>query len=80
MVSLAEVLCPDLRLPTGCNYPKAAGDRVMIGNNRGPVYEIIHVAGEMAWVRGLVNGNQGLARVDQLRLVADALDCHWPVI
>jgi hypothetical protein len=41
----------------------------MIGTHHGPVYEIVHVAGDLAWIRPLVNGEEGLASVDRLRLV-----------
>jgi hypothetical protein len=69
MKSLPELLCPDVPLHTGCNLPKSAGDRVMIGANQGPIYRIVHIAGEMAWVRPVANGQEGLVPVERLRSV-----------
>lgn len=68
MKSLSELMCRDVPLSTGCNMPKAAGDHVMIGSNRGPLYEIVHVEGALAWVRPLANGQEGLVPIDRLRL------------
>jgi hypothetical protein len=70
MRSLAEVMCPGVRFATGCNYRKVRGSRVMIGNNRGPIYEIVHIAGATAWVRPLGNGGEGLVPLDRLRTIA----------
>jgi hypothetical protein len=72
MKSLPEVLCPDVPLHTGCNLPKTAGDLVMIGTNHGPVFQIVHIAGPLAWVRPLANGQEGLVPLERLRLVEDA--------
>lgn len=69
MKTLAELLCPETPLQTGCNQLKAAGDLVMIGSNHGPVFEIVHVHGEMAWVRPVKNGQEGLVHLDRLRSV-----------
>jgi hypothetical protein len=69
MRSLPDLLCPDVPLRTGCNLPKAAGDRVMIGRNQGPVYELVHIAGSVAWVRPIANGQEGLVALDRLRSV-----------
>ena len=69
MKSLPDLLCPNVPLHTGCNLPKAAGDRVMIGTNQGPVYEIVHIAGHLAWVRPVANGQEGLVPVERLRSV-----------
>lgn len=69
MKSLAEVLCPEVSLHTGCILPKAPGDLVMIGSNHGPVYEIVHIADAQAWIRPLTNGQEGLVPVERLRLV-----------
>jgi hypothetical protein len=69
MRTLVELLAPEALLRTGCNSPKRAGDHVMIGTHHGPVYEIVHVAGDLAWIRPLVNGEEGLAPVNRLRLV-----------
>ena len=71
MWSLAEVTCPGVRFATGCNCPKAQGSRVMIGNNRGPLYEIVHIVNQTAWVRPLANGAEGLVPLDRLRAVAN---------
>lgn len=67
MKSLPEVLCPDTPLHTGCNLPKAAGDLVMIGSNHGPVFQIVHIAEGLAWVRPVANGQEGLVPLDRLR-------------
>ena len=71
MKSLPEILCPDVPLHTGCNLPKAAGDLVMIGSNHGPLYEIVHIAEALAWVRPLANGQEGLVPLERLRIVGD---------
>lgn len=78
MASFAEVLCPGFPLHTGCNAPKGPGDRVMVGNNQGPVYEVVHIAGSNAWVRSLEQGLESLVRLDRLRLVGSG--AHWPII
>lgn len=67
MKTLTDLLCPEVSLQTGCEVPKAAGDLVRIGNNFGPVFEVVHVEGDMAWVRPLANGQEGLVRLDRLR-------------
>ena len=69
MKTLSELLCPDVPLQTGCNLPKLPGDRVMVGRNHGPVFEVVHVHGELAWIRPLSNGQEGLVPVNRLRLV-----------
>jgi hypothetical protein len=69
MKTLSEILSPEVPLHTGCNHPKRAGDQVMIGSNHGPVYEVVHIAGDLAWVRPLANGQEGLVPVDRLRLI-----------
>lgn len=74
MKTLPELMCPDVPLHTGCNLPKEAGDHVMIGTNYGPVFEIVHIAGSLAWVRPLANGQEGLVPVDRLRLIDMAPD------
>jgi len=68
MKTLSELLCPEVPLHTGCNVPKTAGDLVMIGNNHGPVFEVVHVHGDMAWIRPLKNGQEGLVPLARLRL------------
>jgi len=72
MWSLAEVMCPGVRFATGCNCPKVPGSRVMIGNNRGPLYEIVHVVDQTAWVRPVAKGFEGLVPLDRLRTVSNA--------
>ena len=67
MWSLAEVMCPGVRFATGCNCRKVRGSRVRIGNNRGPLYEVVHIEDELAWVRPLANGAEGLVPLDRLR-------------
>lgn len=69
MKTITEVLRADVPLRTGCNMPKQAGDRVMVGTNRGPVFQIVHVHGELAWIRPEANGQEGLVPVERLRLV-----------
>jgi hypothetical protein len=41
----------------------------MIGRNLGPVFQIVHIHGDLAWVRPLANGQEGLVPLDRLRLV-----------
>jgi hypothetical protein len=60
-------MCPDFEAGTECSDQRKPGDRVMIGSNLGPVYEIIHIAGPKAWVRMLSGGADGIADVDNLR-------------
>ena len=69
MLSLAEALCPEYAFHTGWNEPFVEGSHVQIGNNRGPIYEIIKVARNLAWVRPLANGQEGLVPLDRLRPV-----------
>lgn len=73
MKTLSELLCPDVPLQTGCNATKSAGDHVMIGHNLGPVFQIVHIHGDLAWVRPLANGQEGLVPLDRLRLVDSPL-------
>ena len=70
METLTQILCPDVPLHAGCNQPKVAGDHVMLGSNHGPVFEVVHVAGDMAWVRPLSNGEEGLVSLDRLKVVS----------
>lgn len=51
MTSYADILCPDFGFNTGCNAVKERGTLVRIGTNTGPVYEVVAVDGETAWVR-----------------------------
>lgn len=67
MKSLTELLCPNTSLSPQCPQPKMAGDLVRIGVNAGPVFEIVHVAGDKAWVRPLTNGQEGLVALDRLK-------------
>jgi hypothetical protein len=76
MRSLAEVLCPNYQAHTCCNQPKVHGSKVMVGTNLGPIYEVVHVAGQTAWIRPLQNGIEGLASVANLRVVNPAPDCE----
>ncbi len=73
MKTLTELLCPEVPLETGCNLPKQPGDHVMIGSNKGPVFRIVHVHGDLAWVRPVSNGQEGLVALDRLRAVDGAL-------
>ena len=70
MLSLAQVLCPEHAFSTGWNEPLAEGCHVQVGNNRGPIYQIVSVAGTVAWVRPVANGQEGLVPIDRLRPVA----------
>jgi hypothetical protein len=67
MKSLIDLLAADAHPRTNCERPKQAGDHVRIGNNSGPVYEIVHIAGDKAWVRPLTNGQEGLVALERLR-------------
>jgi len=67
MLSLTETLCPDFQFRTCWDEPVLPGYHVMIGENRGPTYEVVSVSGTMAWVRPLVNGQEGLVPTDRLR-------------
>lgn len=73
MKTLSELLCPEVSIQSGCNLPKVAGDHVMIGSNLGPVFEVVHVHGDLAWVRPLANGQEGLVPLDRLRFVDRSL-------
>ena len=73
MKTLSELLRPEVPLQTGCNATKSAGDHVMIGRNLGPVFQIVHIHGDLAWVRPLANGQEGLVPLDRLRLVDSPL-------
>jgi hypothetical protein len=44
-----------------------SGDLVMVGANHGPVYEIIHIHCEHAWLRPLRCGQEGLTTLASLR-------------
>ena len=70
MMCLTDVLCPDTPLHTLPSlHPKQAGDLVMISNNRGPIYEIIHLHQDQAWIRPISNGQECLAPIARLRVV-----------
>lgn len=66
-MNLTDVLCPGLDLRTACPAPKEPGALVMIGRNHGPVYKIVAVHGEQAWLEGV-----GIASLDRLRVVGTA--------
>lgn len=51
VASYADVLCPDFGFHAGCNALKERGTLVRIGTNVGPVYEVVAVDQETAWVR-----------------------------
>jgi hypothetical protein len=68
-MTLSELFCEGMRPQTGCQQPKGPGNLVMIGPNRGPVFEIVYVAHGLAWVRPLANGQEGLVALDRLRTV-----------
>lgn len=71
-ISYADVLCPDFGFHTGCNAAKERGALVRIGGNVGPVYEVVAIEGETAWVREpRTHRGQTLVPVGRLRL-ADA--------
>lgn len=67
MRPLSEVLGADLS--SGCDAPKLPGVFVAIGRNAGPVFEIVHVSGGLAWVRPVANGQEGLVALERLRVV-----------
>ena len=74
VASYADVLCPDFGFNTGCNLPKERGTLVRIGHNSGPVYEVVAVDEETAWVREPRTG-RGSALVPVWRLrVAEPLE------
>ena len=70
MLNLTEVLCPDFPFRTGWNELPALGSHVMVGTNRGPIYEVMSVVGAHAWVRPMANGQEGLVALDRLRPAA----------
>jgi hypothetical protein len=37
------------------------------------VFQIVHIHGDLAWVRPLANGQEGLVPLDRLRLVDSPL-------
>ena len=63
-MTYADVLCPDHDF-TGCPTPKTVGSRVRLGRNAGPEFEVVHIEGGMAWVRGQ---SQHLVPVDRLHV------------
>ena len=68
-MSLLDVLCPGYDFRTGCNQAKQPGSIVMTGRNRGPLYTIVAIDGPSAWVRHLDSGRDGIAPLDNLRVV-----------
>ena len=61
-------LSPGVPLDAGCADVKRRGDRVMIGRNRGPLYQIVHIRGEVAWIESVDGrGEQLLVPVANLR-------------
>ncbi len=74
VTSYADILCPDFGFNTGCNAAKERGTLVRIGTNTGPVYEVVAVDGETAWVREAhTRRNSTLVPVNRLRL-AEAVE------
>jgi hypothetical protein len=70
MLNLTEVLCPEFPFSTGWTEQPAPGSHVMVGVNRGPIYEVVSVVGGHAWVRPLSNGQEGLVELGRLRPAA----------
>ncbi|HEX8387480.1 MAG TPA: hypothetical protein VF636_00560 [Sphingomonas sp.] len=69
IATYADVLCPDFGFHTGCNALKERGVLVRIGTNVGPVYEVVAIEGETAWVREpQTHRGQTLVAVSRLRL------------
>lgn len=71
MLDLTDLLCPEFPFRTGRDDSIVPGSFVMVGPNRGPVYEVVSMAADQAWVRPLANGQAGLVSLDRLRAVAD---------
>jgi hypothetical protein len=46
-----------------------AGDHVGLGHLGGPVYQIVHISQQKAWVRPLRNGTERLVETSELRLI-----------
>jgi hypothetical protein len=64
------MLCPDEPLSTGCSAEKKPGTQVYLGANTGPVYEIVFIAGNTAWVRKPITfRDEALVPLDRLRVV-----------
>lgn len=68
-MNYADALCPQHDFRTGCNQPKGPGATVMAGRNLGPLYRIVAIDGDNAWIRELDRGVDAIARLDRLRLV-----------
>ncbi|MBC2650194.1 hypothetical protein [Novosphingobium aerophilum] len=69
MKTLTELLSAEAPLQPGCTLPKRTGDHVMVGRNHGPVFRIVHVHADLAWIRPLTHGQDGLVPLDRLRAV-----------
>jgi hypothetical protein len=68
-MNFASALCPQHDFRTGCNQEKAPGAVVMAGRNLGPLYRIVAIDGNNAWVRELDRGVDAIAPLDRLRVV-----------
>lgn len=67
MSPLAEVLGCE---PVAFDQPIAVGDVVMVGkNNPAPKFTVVHICGELAWIKPVTNGQEGLVDVKRLRNV-----------
>ena len=74
-IGYADVLCPQFSFATGCNAPKERGTLVRLGLNRGQVFEIVAIDGELAWVREPhTHRNGALVALERLRLAYPDLD------
>jgi hypothetical protein len=66
-------LLDGMSLNTNCPHDKGVGTLVYLGNNRGPLYEIVHIEGPTAWVRQ-PHTYQGecLVSLNKIRVALDA--------
>ena len=61
----------DIQLPT-YDLDLARGDIVSLGENAGPLYEVMAVHGSQAWVRTVTNGSDSIVSVHRCRRVGSA--------
>lgn len=70
----ADILCPDFSFATGCNGPKVPGTLVQLGTNRGAIFEVVAIDGDVAWVREpATHRNEALVPIHRLRTAYPAL-------
>jgi hypothetical protein len=69
----SEVNPSPAMMSAGCDLLKEVGDIVKLGPNAGPDYEIVHIAGQTAWIRQPVSfKGEALVNIDRLRFVRAA--------